>query len=163
MKTIYVLLLVVLTCGAAQSQSLGQTVMGNSGATISGTSNTLSFTLGEPVIGSITNGPSLGQGFWLGAIVEITLGAEDFTLEASATVYPNPVSNYLNISFKDMQGETFQALLFDMQGKQVMQKEIEASSSAETLSLSALSTGNYVLKVVQESTQKSKTFKIVKN
>ncbi len=163
MKTIYVLLLLVATTVTVQAQSLSQTVMGNSGATISGTSNTLSFTLGEPVIGHIDNGPSLGQGFWLGAIVEITLGTEDFSLEANATVYPNPVSNYLNISFKEMAGETFQAMLFDMQGKKVMQQEIEASNTAETLSLSALSTGNYVLKVVQESTQKSKTFKIIKN
>ncbi|MDC8006067.1 T9SS type A sorting domain-containing protein [Aureisphaera galaxeae] len=163
MKTIYALLLVVATLGTVQAQSLGQTVMANSGATISGASNTLSFTLGEPVIGMIDNGESLGQGFWLGAIVEITLSTEDFSLEANATVYPNPVSNYLNISFKEMAGETFQAMLFDMQGKKVMQQELEASNTAETLSLSALSTGNYVLKVVQESTNKSRTFKIVKN
>ncbi|MBX2827438.1 MAG: T9SS type A sorting domain-containing protein [Flavobacteriaceae bacterium] len=163
MKTIYVLLLMVATLGTVQAQSLSQTVMGNSGATISGASNTLSFTLGEPVIGPVENGPSLGQGFWLGAIVEITLGTEDFSIEANATVYPNPVSNYLNISFEEMTGETFQALLFDIQGKQVMREEIEASSTAETLSLSALSTGTYVLKIVQDSTNKSRTFKIVKN
>ncbi len=163
MKTIYVLLLTVAIIGTAQAQSLSQTVMANSGATISGTSNTLSFTLGEPVIGAISNGAALGQGFWLGAIEGVVLSNEDFSFEVSTAVYPNPVSNYLNISFTEMLGETFEVMLFDMQGKQLLQQEIEASNAAHTLSLSALSTGNYVLKVVQDSTKKSKSFKIIKN
>jgi len=86
MKTIYVLLILLTSYGVSHAQSISQYVFGNTGATISGASNSLSFTLGEPVIGLISNGESLGQGFWLGAAASIVLSNEDFSsLEKSIT------------------------------------------------------------------------------
>ena len=159
----YLLLLTLLVVGIGHAQSLGQVVMSNSGTTLSGASNTLSFTLGEPVIGNISNGESLGQGFWLGAIEEAVLGAEDFTLETNATVYPNPVKDLLNIRFEDMAGEDFEIALYDIRGTVVMQREFTNSSGTELLNFEAFAAGVYVLKVVQTASGKNKTFKLIKN
>ncbi len=161
-KSIYIALFVCLTMSMGYAQSLSQTVMANSGETITGASNTLSFTAGETIIGNISSSSSLGQGFWLGAIVELTLSSEDFTFEVEATVYPNPVTDYLNLYFKDMAGEDFKAVVYDLNGKQVLHKELLKSSANELLNFSTFSSGVYLLKIEQSTTKKSKTFKIIK-
>ncbi len=161
-KTILFVLIAFFSFSAGFAQSLGQTVIGNSGATISGGGNTLSFTVGEPVIGNIDNGESLGQGFWLGAIEGAILSADDFGIDASATVYPNPVSDFLNITFEDLAGEDFEIMLYDVNGRAVMHKELNNSSTNEMINFSPFSAGIYMLKVVRLSTSSSKTFKIIK-
>jgi len=162
MKTMYALCLGILLTGFMQAQSVSQTVLANSGATISGASNTLSFTLGEPVIGLITNGESLGQGFWLSSIEEILLSNDDFELESSTSVFPNPVRDVLSISFQDLTGQDFRIAVHDILGRTVLEKEITSSSSAERLSLGGLTSGTYLVQLIQKNTQNSKTFKIIK-
>ncbi len=161
-KTIYLLFITLFTLTTGYTQSLSQAVVANSGATLIGASNTLSFTMGEAVIGNVSNNESLGQGFWLGAIEAVVLSNEDFSLEMQATVYPNPVSDYLHLVFQDMAGEDFEIALYDINGKQVLYKELLNSTNNETLSLSSFNTGTYLLKIVKKNTEKTKTFKIIK-
>ncbi len=161
-KTIYLLLIAFLTVSLGNAQSLSQVVVASSGATLSGTSNTLSFTAGEAVIGNITNGESLGQGFWLGAIEAVVLSNDDFSFDAQTAVYPNPVTDYLNISFKDMAGETFAITVYDLTGRLIYQKEIIDSTSNETLSFNGYSSGVYILNIEQRATKNSKSYKIIK-
>lgn len=158
----YAILIALLPITMSYAQSLSQVVVASSGATISGASNTLSFTAGEATVGSISNGDSLAQGFWLGAIVEITLSNEDFTLEVQTTAYPNPVTNYLNLNFNELTGQDFEVTLYNMNGKQVFRKELKNSSTNETLDFQSYATGMYVLNIVQRATNKSKTIKIIK-
>ncbi|AFL81274.1 hypothetical protein Aeqsu_1795 [Aequorivita sublithincola DSM 14238] len=161
-KAIFLVVIAFITMSVTRAQSLSQVVIASSGATISGASNTLSFTAGESVIGKISNGESLGQGFWQGAIEGVVLSNEDFTLEVQATVYPNPVTNYLNISFKDIEGEVFRIMVYDINGKQIYQKELIGSTSNEILDFSGYSSGMYILNIEQRATKKSKSFKIIK-
>lgn len=158
----FVLLFSLFTLSISYSQSLGESVVSSSGTTITGTLNTLSFTVGETTIGTITNGESLGQGFWQGAIEEVTLSNKDFTFKAQTTVYPNPVIDYLNLNFNEMAGQDFELLIYDSNGRQVFQKELSNSPSNEKLNFNDYSTGIYVLNIVQRSTNKSINFKIIK-
>ncbi len=158
----YAILIALLPITTSYAQSLSQVVVASSGATISGASNTLSFTAGEATVGTISSGDSLAQGFWLGAIVEITLSNEDFTLEVQTTAYPNPVTDYLNLNFNELAGQDFEVTLYNTNGKQVFRKELKNSSTNETLDFQSYSTGMYVLNILQRVTNKSKTIKIIK-
>ena len=160
-NTISVLLIVLFCLNIGNAQSLSQQVVSSSGAAIIGASNSLSFTAGEAIIGPITSGSSLGQGFWLGAIEAVVLSSEDFTIEQQITVYPNPVVNYLKLTFNEMAGQDFDIHVYDSNGKQVLHKELRNSSENETLNFSTLSKGIYVLNIVQRETNKSKTYKII--
>ncbi|GHC56018.1 T9SS type A sorting domain-containing protein [Ulvibacter litoralis] len=161
-KTIYILLFMLFTLTVSQAQSLSQAVVSTSGNTINGASNTLSFTIGEPIIGAISNGEKLGQGFWLGAIEEIVLSNDDFTFEVTTTVYPNPVTDYLTINFKDMVARDFEIVIHDMNGKVILQKKVENNVNSETINFYNYNQGIYLLTIVQSATVKSKTFKIIK-
>lgn len=159
-NTINVLLIALLSISFGYAQSLSQVVMASSGATVTGASNTLSFTAGEAVVGTITNGESLAQGFWSGA--GLILSNEDFTFEIQTTVYPNPVVDYLNLHFNEMAGQDFEVRLYDTHGRQVLDRKLLNSSENETLNLSAYGTGIYILTIVESASNKSKTFKIIK-
>ena len=162
-KTIHVVLITLFAISIGYAQSLSQVVVSSAGTTSTGASNTLSFTVGEASIGIITNGESLGQGFWQGAMgAVVSLSTEDFTFEVQTTAFPNPVTNYLNLHFNEMEEQDFTIVLYDNNGKQVFHKELKNSSEDETLNFSTLSQGIYLLKVVQSSTKKSKSFKIIK-
>ena len=161
-KTFNVILIVLLSIGFSYAQSLSQVVVASSGATITGASNTLSFTSGEVIVGNITNGESLDQGFWPGAIVAVLLSNEDFTFENQTTVYPNPVVDYLNFNFKGMAGQDFEIRIYDTNGRQVLDKKLINSSENETLNLSEFRSGIYLLSIVESASNKSKSFKIIK-
>lgn len=162
-KTMYIVLLTVFTVGFSYAQSLSQTVIGSSGATITGASNSLGFTAGEAAVGDLTNGVNLGQGFWLGATAELVLNTEDFLLEIQTSVFPNPVTDYLNLSFNEMVGEDFEIMLYDINGRMIFQKKLLNASENETLNFTTYSSGMYVLNIVQSATNKSKTVKIIKD
>ena len=158
----YAILIAIFSITLGQAQSLSQVVVANTGATISGASNSLSFTAGEAVVGSISNGESLEQGFWLGAVGTLVLSNEEFTLDVNASAYPNPVTDYLNLNFNEMAGQDFEIMLYDTNGKQVFQKELKNSSENEILDFHSYNTGMYILNIKQRATNKSKTIKIIK-
>lgn len=162
-KLTFLALFIFGALGMCHAQSLSQFVVGNSGETISGANGSLSFTVGEPVVGNITNGSALGQGFWLGAIEGIVLGADDFSLASTMTVYPNPVAEQLSITFNGILGEKFDFVLYDVSGRQILQKQVSSNISTEQIDLSELSNGTYLIKVIRLEDDQSKTFKIIKN
>ncbi|WP_435579038.1 T9SS type A sorting domain-containing protein [Gilvibacter sp.] len=161
-RLLFFTVLSVMFILSTQAQSLSQTVMGNSGATLSGGSGTLSFTLGEPVIGSISSGATLDQGFWAGAIQNLILDVDDFSLEGSTTVFPNPVRDQLNLSFNELQGEWFDLKLYDLNGRLIFSQELQNLSGEASISMSQLQAGVYLLQVNLTEQGGSKTFKIIK-
>lgn len=144
------------------AQSLSQTVMGNSGATLNGGSGTLSFTLGEAVVGNISSGASLDQGFWTGAIQNLILSADDFSLEGSTTVYPNPVLDQLNISIDQLQGEFFDLSLHDLNGRLILSKTLQNLNGGTAIDLSQLQAGVYLLTLRLTEQAGATTIKIIK-
>jgi len=160
-KPYYFLFTILFITSISQAQSLDQVVIANSGLTISNASNTLSFTLGEPVIGNIANGESLNQGFWSSAISEIVLGVEDFLIESQTLVYPNPVNNELQVRFKDVKSQDVKIAIYDTNGKKLYAKNL-AQDTFQTIDFSTYTAGIYVLKITQNSNNKTKTFKIIK-
>ncbi|GAA0873199.1 hypothetical protein GCM10009117_23460 [Gangjinia marincola] len=148
--------------GIAQAQSISQAVIGNSGTTLSNASTELNFTLGEPVVGNVSNATSVGQGFWNGAIAEITLSNDDFELINSTSVYPNPVIDRITITFEEMNNQTFELKLSDINGKQLLDESFENTMGRKEIDLSAFSGGIYFLRISNQGSQSSKTIKLIK-
>lgn len=72
-----------------------------------------------------------------------SVGLTELTTSWGLNVYPNPVKNILNISLQKLPEQT-QILLFDVQGKLVLQQELKLS---QQLNIEALAPGIYVLKI----------------
>ena len=87
----------------------------------------------------------------------ITLGIQDQLLEKQFALYPNPISDKLNISFPKNVNNA-QVALYNVLGKKVFERKI--SSSDNILNLEGLSTGMYIVTI--ESDKKINSFKVVK-
>lgn len=88
-------------------------------------------------------------------VVENLLGGQDFTIDKSISIYPNPASDILNIKADN----TIKSiLLYDLQGRLLMTSLHNATETY--LNITDKSSGIYLIKVISESG--SKIEKIVK-
>lgn len=80
-----------------------------------------------------------------------TLGLED-TLTNNLILYPNPTRDNLNLSMTDLENVIY--TVFDVTGSRVMNGRLES----RTLNVSALQTGNYILRIIENGTIKTQRF-----
>ena len=62
------------------------------------------------------------------------------------TFYPNPTQDMVQIAFADIQ-QSYTLHLMDVSGKQLIQQEVAAGTTSQTLQMNGLATGVYVLHV----------------
>lgn len=154
------LLTYFLTFGGAllSAQSFDKTVIASAGSKMTTSSITLSYTIGEPIVGMASNESSIDQGFWAGSLQVVAITAEK-NLDG-IRVYPNPVENELNI-FTD-NNEIFGITLFGMNGQRVFNQNVENTQLEHTIDLGYLSKGVYVLRLFMKDNAEAKLFKIIK-
>jgi len=156
---LYQLLLIFLGTGIAMAQQVVSTA-GNHSET--GTVQ-LSWTIGEPVISTLSNGSNiLTQGMHqskllIDAIEEIELSG----LVISA--FPNPTNEFVNLQVHQLltaqPWKEFSFVLYDMHGKVLMQKQIVSTETV--IQMNNYVSSIYFLKVLVNN-HEVKTFKIVK-
>ena len=78
------------------------------------------------------------------------------------STYPNPVNNVLNITYSRVQASSINFSIVDILGKVVLSREEKSSysvkKSIKSINVSALSNGNYFLKISSESIVESIPF-----
>lgn len=155
-------LLTLLYLGAvffASAQSVSKTVVASGGEALTNGEIQLNLTLGEPLIGGVSNEFTLDQGFWAGSLL-----VEEVTPEeelGGIVVFPNPVQDELNIVTNGKQ--VYGLTLFSLDGKMVYRKRVDESVVRHFINASTLSKGMYVLQVFIVGESKEKLFKVIKN
>ena len=160
----YLFILFFITGGAitAVAQSLTPTVLSSSGGFESSGGTSLSWTTGEVMIQTFSEGSAmLTQGFHQGNITVSTAVDEMSKSAMDVQIYPNPVSERLNVEFKNMVDQTVQVRLVDLTGKTILTREFSNPSNTQRLNLNPVNSGTYMLEV--NAGQKRKVFKIVKH
>ncbi|MDD5570755.1 MAG: T9SS type A sorting domain-containing protein [Bacteroidales bacterium] len=159
MKKIF-LIIGMLACGYAYSQSISPEVIATSGDYFVGTSTTLSWTLGEPVTETFTGTNNiLTQGFQ--QKFDISTIQEERENIYQINVYPNPTNDILNVIINLGIDNNYTAQLFDMQGKLLVSDSFTGNN--ENVSMAAFAAGNYLLRINNSKGETIKTFKIVRN
>jgi hypothetical protein len=161
MRRLFFIVLFVFPC-QIYCQSNNCSVISNGGDYISNSQVYASWTIGEPVTGTIQNNSyCFTQGFQQSRIF-LTSVDENLPDKCSIKAYPVPASNQINLELKlDTQREII-IEIFDNTGKSVQMKKANTSVSPYSLDISDLPAGSYLLKVSEVSGQKLKTIKIVK-
>jgi hypothetical protein len=108
----------------------------------------ISWTLGETIIPTFTNGNlTLTHGFQQQLVV--TAIEENIDIAVNVKVYPNPASDVVNISFEEpVEGEIYITFL-DSQGKLVKKDMIEATMTEKQINLQELPAGVYYLRMTK--------------
>jgi hypothetical protein len=148
----------ILLCALLSSATaFSQEVISSTGDTYSNANGIISFTIGEVIINTGTDGTNiLTQGFhqtnWT------FVGLEDFSPNYEVSVFPNPSTNVLTIKTSEFEGVSYN--LYDALGQIVIQNKL---SGAETMvEVKDLPTGSYSLTLVSNN-ENLKTFKLIKN
>lgn len=135
-----------------------QEVISTQGDTYQNANGSIDFTIGEPVIATVTNGNyDLTQGFqqtnWNFA------GVEDHQPDYEATVFPNPMESQLHVKTNDFNGVRF--VMYDANGQVVNNNELTGEITA--IEVNELTPGAYNLVLIDVNENYLKTFKLIKH
>lgn len=154
MKTLIIVFLVV-----AASSAFSQEVLSAAGEDFETSGVKVSWTLGEPVIETFSNGNNfLTQGFHQTKLIVTPV----LNLSANGTirVYPNPVRKFVFIEFENFGKSNAIAELFGSDGKLLIQAKIAKSRTG--LDLFKYQNGSYLLKISSGNVILN-TFKLIKS
>lgn len=147
----------LLITQALASQSITKSVIGTSGLTQSNDHFRLSWTIGEPVVGTMTHEDrQLGNGFFQSLDYSLLVISET-ELSMDIIVYPNPSSQFFTCRQKDR--HRMHLLMTDLDGKLMLDKVIQSGDRTEVLHWKQ---GTYLLEVTDLVTGQMNLFKIVK-
>ena len=158
MRKILILFCVLMTGIGAFAQSAVTT----SGGKANGSSGNASYSIGQTFCsanagtsGQINEG--VQQAY---EIFDVTDVQSAILGEISLSAFPNPTSNYLTLHIESEDIEGFDCVMYDISGKEILQKRI--ISSETSLNVQQLPSATYFVRVTKGKNE-VKTFKIVKN
>ena len=140
------------------SSATAQKVVSSNGGTATAAGTQVSWTIGEPVTATVSDGTTtLTQGFHQAKF--IVTKVNDIQISGvEIKVYPNPTSDFITVHFsKIVEKSTY--LLFNLSGKLILQKNIESTDAK--IDMTSFAEGTYILKL-NSGQQPLQTFKIIK-
>jgi hypothetical protein len=157
MKPILIFLMLIF----AATTSYAQQVVASSGNTGTITGYKVDWTLGEPVIETISGSNFiLTQGMHQTKFLITSLNEIEYPgLEVK--VYPNPAGNFLKIEVIQTGNEEFQYELTDIAGRKLLVKE--RFSNTEEINMDSYVSGIYLIRILNSNRDDVKVFKIIKN
>ena len=154
MKTTVFLLLTIFCCSLKAQQ-----VVATAGEQFSNINGSISFTIGEGVASTLTDGDkTLTQGFHQ-TTISITVFKDSEASDFSMTAFPNPATHAVTLKTNQEIISGLKYLMTDQGGKLVLQKKIESDETV--IPVEQLPAGVYILKI-QDNLKELKSFKIIK-
>lgn len=138
-----------------------QTAVVPAGGDISGASGSVSFTVGQIAVQTLSDSNhSIAEGVQQTCQVSV-VGVDDYLeVTLSAMVYPNPTTQYLTLSLSETHNLAgLEYRIFDANGKFLDRKKV--SELRTELDLSHYATGTYFVNLYR-SKQLMKSFKVIK-
>ena len=155
MKNLFSLTIILLIGTVLTAQE----VVSSGGESQSASGYEISWTIGEPVIETISSGTNtLTQGFHQSKLT-VTPVTEFFYPDIEMKVFPNPTQDFVIIQFNEMI-KNLHFSLFDLTGKVLKSKLI--TSTETRLNLKTYASGSYILKLSHNNQRPLQTFKVIK-
>jgi hypothetical protein len=152
------IILILLITTFSYSQTISKQVVSAAGKTQSNSNLEITWTLGEPIVGLMTNGGNqLGNGYHPSLNLQ-ALSMEENNLDVQIKVYPNPTTQLLYVSHPEL--NSFGVQIVDLNGKQIYFGTI---SKDQPLDVSNYSQGIYMVTIENKENNKRNTYKIIKN
>ena len=148
------LILVLLVFGAIISIK-AQEVVSSSGNYQETSTGSLSWTIGETITETVTNGNILTQGFHQSRITVTNI--TEINTKIDVSIFPNPTNEFVKIiSSKD---ENYKIQLFNINGKLLVEKKI--NNTDNRVNMNKFTNGTYLLKVTNKN-RETNTYQIIK-
>ena len=154
----FVLRILLLLCSQAEAQV--HESINASGAELSGNNGTISYSIGQVVFHTNSvSGTSFAEGVQQPYEISTISGIDIPEIVLQMSTYPNPTTDYLNLSIRNYSQEKLTLQLFDVAGKLLLEEIISEPNTVVDMNRFAMAT--YYLKVTNNQ-KPIKTFKIIK-
>lgn len=143
-------------------QCFSQTTVVSNGGDAKTSNGSISYSIGQSVIGS-TNQNSAGSihiGIQQPVNISVILGVENKEIELDYSIYPNPTPSALTLKYSGNFSDGMKYQLIDLQGK--ILKEGSILNLENIIELDNFNPSTYILNVFN-FTKLIKSFKIIKN
>ena len=140
------------------AQTISKQVISPLGGNEYNNSHKLSYTVGEIIVGAMTNEEGsiqLGNGYYPSLDLE-ALSIESPSTNLTVKIYPNPSKEVIFITHPD--SISFKVFISDLTGKVLLQKEV---GKQEPINIEGYPTGTYLINVTTED-NKTNSYKIIK-
>ena len=152
----------VLFCQLAIGQSIQPSVLGTSGAHFTNSNAQLSWTAGEVITSTESNGNlQVTQGFHQVDLL-ITTIEDSFLDRLQIQISPNPTGDKLTVEIMDNDG-ALRLQLYDITGKLLEHAGIPAGKYSSEINLKMLPAGTYILNISTGDEYHFRSFLIEKN
>ncbi|HLN53253.1 MAG TPA: T9SS type A sorting domain-containing protein [Lentimicrobium sp.] len=153
---VIITILTLLVSQTIRSQDITKSVIGSCGQTQSSEGNRISWTVGEPVIGTMTGGGhQIGNGFYSSLDLSVLITAEK-EQTSNIEVYPNPASEF--ITCRSNPPGQLKLVVTSVEGMELINTSI---FSGDKVYMNNLKEGIYLLKVTELLSKKTNTYKLV--
>ena len=155
----FILAFLLLGFSSYAQPKISKQVIGPGGHTFENGNSKLSYTLGELLVGAMTDEDGtfqLGNGYYPSLNLS-TLDTETPELQLQAKVFPNPTQEVIYIIHPREQ--FFEVTVTDITGKQILQTALEKQ---KPISVQTLTTGTYFITVTTKESKQTNTYKIIK-
>jgi hypothetical protein len=160
MKRIFTIFLSIISLGAF-SQQVSPEVIASAGDHFENDDISLSWTLGEPVISTLSGEYILTQGFHQDLYIITAIDEVDIT-EYNIQIFPNPTADYLTIEFNSLNTKIEEVIiqLFDIKGGLIKEYKKSGDPLSTRINLQSFERANYFLRI--NINGQIKNYKIVK-
>lgn len=159
LSTLVGLFLIFFSLSMQAQVSLQNDVVSSGGASSSSTNLQIDYTVGEPVIETVSStNLTLTQGFHQPGLTITSIDEPEVLGDIS--VYPNPTDEFINIDIPVYYTGNFSVTLADASGRIIVQQEY--SSGISTIEMQNIATGTYFLQIISNDLQQKKNLKILK-
>lgn len=160
MKKLLLCLIACFGIGFSFAQSAAPEVISSAGTSFNNGTSQLDWTLGEPATLTYTSGSDiLTQGFHQPNLTVTSL--DDQQTDYSINVFPNPVTDHVQIRFSGAGKETLTIELFAADGR-LLESRKNGTDPQIQLNMGSYKSGVYLLSIKGEQS-KIRTYRIVKS
>ena len=155
-----ILIFFIIICNSIYGQTKLTEIISTTGFYFEDNTNSLSFTIGEPIITTLTaNDLILTQGFQQSKY-EITPVIDILGNDISIKVYPNPASQFIIVDMGENFSEQYFLDIVNTKGERLLIKPIVNKETI--INLSKYSISEMILRIVNSKKILVKSFKILK-
>jgi len=159
MKKILYSLTYFMCVGFLPAQTVTPVVISSDGGFSTNAQGSIAWTIGEPVSETyVSPGSSITtMGFHQPELIELETMIREQSDNMAILIYPNPVNESLQISFKGIQHDTYALVLSDALGKLIYQSAavVSENSNLFQIRLNEIAAGNYFLTVTGKNFNKT--------
>jgi len=157
-----IVILCVFASYYANSQSLTPEAIFSASGNLSNNYAQISWTLGDTQTKTYSiDNLIITQGFLQSSLAITNVISLADNEKINLKVFPNPVSDILNIKYTAEKETKVSFYLYNLQGSLLFSKEVDAMNYTETISFNRFESGTYLLKAVSADKSYVKTFKIL--